>query len=467
MADLYLIYAREDFDFAKQLVNQLHQHWSVWWDYDLVGDFQQVIEAEMPRSKCVIVLWSESSRKKPSVRDEVRLAQENDKNIIGIKLDGNPPPYPYGQYSCVELSKEEQCEKQPGFQQLLTKVISVVPPTKPPARQLLLEKINATLPAVFLSVSSHETQLGPVDAIRALRIFNTKTILVSAYDFEKTRRTDELVNELSLFRGQGGIVILDSGNYEKSRVNDDTWTLEKFHEVLEMVPHDAAFSFDIMASCVDVDDATASIVDAVRRDSQFTNKPIFPIVHASQDEDGRYVPTSLIAIVRNVSKVLKSPLIAFPERELGDGLLQRVRCMLNIRASLNEFEYYQPVHLLGTGDPWSIAPLAAAGADSFDGLEWCRKVIDRQDHRLHHFHHFDFFSYQAELAESQITVAAIREGSLDYGGKVAFHNLDYFSELTRNLQSFAARGNLLTFLADILPKSVIQQIRREIKELSP
>jgi hypothetical protein len=36
------------------------------------------------------------------------------------------------------------------------------------------------------------------------------------------------------------------------------------------------------------------------------------------------------------------------------------------------------------GNPWSIAVLTAAGADSFDGLEWCRVTVDRRTAQLHH-----------------------------------------------------------------------------------
>jgi hypothetical protein len=85
-----------------------------------------------------------------------------------------------------------------------------------------------------------------------------------------------------------------------------------------------------------------------------------------------------------------------------------------IRDELDKLPFYQPLHILGTGNPWSIAVLAAAGADSFDGLEWCRVAVDRDTGRLNHFQHFDFFAYQARLADSPIALAAVDDEGVDW-----------------------------------------------------
>ena len=72
--------------------------------------------------------------------------------------------------------------------------------------------------------------------------------------------------------------------------------------------------------------------------------------------------------------------------------------MRKIREALNELYFYQPVHVLGTGNPASIALLAAAGADTFDGLEWSRYVADGETKNLHHFQHYDLFKWQDAFA---------------------------------------------------------------------
>ena len=73
MADLFLSYASEDLERVKPLVSALEkQGWSVWWDRELVAGprFDQVIEEEIAKAGCVVVVWSELSIKSSWVRDE-------------------------------------------------------------------------------------------------------------------------------------------------------------------------------------------------------------------------------------------------------------------------------------------------------------------------------------------------------------------------------------------------------------
>ncbi len=61
MADIFISYKREDFLLAKDLAEKLIElGWSVWWDRNIpVGKaYDQVIEEELAKSNCIIVLWS-------------------------------------------------------------------------------------------------------------------------------------------------------------------------------------------------------------------------------------------------------------------------------------------------------------------------------------------------------------------------------------------------------------------------
>ena len=70
MADIYIVYAREDHDAAKQLVDRLSPQWEIWWDDNLVGNFADVIEKEVPKAACILPLFSYSSRVKDTFTDE-------------------------------------------------------------------------------------------------------------------------------------------------------------------------------------------------------------------------------------------------------------------------------------------------------------------------------------------------------------------------------------------------------------
>ena len=141
--------------------------------------------------------------------------------------------------------------------------------------------------------------------------------------------------------------------------------------------NDLACAFDILSVPTDPERHLKALIAGFTRDATLTSAPIVPIVHSRRLKTGKYDLTRLPWLLCELAKDLHPLIISVPERELGDGLIERVRAMQWIRQELDALPFYQPIHLLGTGNPWSIAALAAAGADSFDGLEWCRVVVDR------------------------------------------------------------------------------------------
>jgi len=73
MSDIFISYASADREHARVLAQQLERlGWSVWWDRDIQAGktFAGVIESEIDRARCVIVLWSNASVGSRWVRDE-------------------------------------------------------------------------------------------------------------------------------------------------------------------------------------------------------------------------------------------------------------------------------------------------------------------------------------------------------------------------------------------------------------
>lgn len=465
MADVYLVYASENRGFAEKLHELLSPRWDVWWDDKIVGRFSDAIENEMPRARCAIPFWSSQSRGKDTFTDELRLAQKHSVELLPVRLDDSEPPYGYGAYSHCDLRGWSGEQDHKGLQQLLRRLGLVVPPRGKPKRPPSLASRRIPLPTLFLSVSSYETQLVPSDAVRALRVFGAPAILVSAFDAAAPRKSEPMLEALADYRAQGGFVLLDSGNYEASRRGSRRWKPEALRTALERTPHDWAFCFDVMRPSRLPTKAAEEIVKAVERDQALTSAPVLPIVHAPRDEHNNYMGKAIPGVIRDIAERLQPPLIAIPERELGPGLIARAVAVQAIRAELDKLPFYQPIHLLGTGNPWSIAILAAAGADTFDGLEWCRVAVDRSTDRLHHYQHFDFFTYQTELADSLIARAALEDTGVDFTGKVAFHNLDYFAGFLSGLREAIAEGSLEAFLVGLLGKDNAAQLKRQVKGL--
>jgi queuine/archaeosine tRNA-ribosyltransferase len=464
MADIYIVYGSENVELAEKLVELLSQQWKdVWWDKKIVGKFRKIIEKVLPGTGCVIAINSALSRDKDTYAEELRLADKHNIDILPILLDDAELPYPFGAYSYVDMKGWSGETDHRGFIELKSKLALIVPPKQKPQRHPSIAGGKIYLPNLFMSVSSFETQLTPLEAVRALRIFQVPTILVSAFDLVKRNRKDpvKLIDEIVKYKNDGGFVLIDSGHYEKSRLSSKNWNQTKLKEALACVPHDWTFCFDVMKPDHNIENAVMQIVDAVTRNKEFTPFPVLPIIHAPKIKPIGHQLENIPRIVRRISEILKPPLIAIPERELGAGLIARAIMVQKIRKELSYLPYYQPLHILGTGNPWSLAVLTAAGADTFDGLEWCRMAVDRDKNRLHHFQHYDFFKYQTEYADSSIARNAYYDPGVDFAGKVAFHNLDYFTYYINMLREYAD-DKMEAFFLRITDTDTTDQIKNEI-----
>jgi queuine/archaeosine tRNA-ribosyltransferase len=467
MADICIIYAREDHAIAQKLYDLLSQQWDVWWDEKIVGDFAKVIEIEIPRSGCVVPLFSKNSREKGTVTDEIRLGEKNSRKILPVQLDNSDAPLGFGYLSKIDMCDWSGGVDHSGFKLLQQKISSVVLPKNKPQRPEVIANGKVRLPAVFMSVSSHETQLAPPHAVWALRVYGEPTILVSAYDLvdRRTIKTQAMLKELKKIREKGGFVLVDSGRYEASRLANNSWRTKHLRDVLAYTPHDWAFCFDVMKPNHDPELAISELIMRTERNRKYTSFPVLPIVHTPKLKQGGYNLKYIPQVVFEVSKKLQPPLIAIPERELGAGLISRAKTIQLIRKELNRLPSYQPLHILGTGNPWTIPIFAAAGADTFDGLEWCRMAVDRSTHRLHHFQHFDFFTNQRSAAVSTITRAFLESEELDFVGKVAFHNLDYYTEFVKDMRQYFKEDNIEAFVTGIMGGHITKQLKQSVPNL--
>ncbi len=105
--------------------------------------------------------------------------------------------------------------------------------------------------------------------------------------------------------------------------------------------------------------------------------------------------------------------------------------MRGIRNALDDSGYYCPIHVLGTGHPFTLVALTLSGADSFDGLEWCQTVVDFASGQLGHFQHWDLYAATSPLRETR---------GLPYAQKVLAHNLVFYAELMQALRNFIQLG---------------------------
>lgn len=305
--------------------------------------------------------------------------------------------------------------------------------------------IELSFPVFFPSVSSVKTALPLLDYVRllsALRAINGQ-FLVSAFDLAHSGEVDQqtLREVLGCARNPGTVVMMDSGNYESYwKGAKDRWSQTDFHSVLRSFPCSLAFGFDAQDPPHDQNDHVQLIIDRFDRDQAAGGEvSIVPIIHGT----AQLLP-DLCAKVARISGAL---MIAVPERRLGDGVFERAQTVKAIRESLDAQGQYVGLHLLGTGNPISIALYSIAGADSFDGLEWCQTVVDYESGLLFHLSQADFFKGQSRWGD----------GDLPFQAFVLAHNLEFYADWLSRLRQAIHAGEGIAFARSNFPQRSFNQ----------
>ena len=105
MAKIFLSYAREDVDAAKQLAGCIasagHE---VWWDRHIQGGsrFTDEIDRALKDAEAVIVLWSDASVSSAWVQDEAAEGRDSGR-LVPVVLGGCRPPLGFRQFHTIAL----------------------------------------------------------------------------------------------------------------------------------------------------------------------------------------------------------------------------------------------------------------------------------------------------------------------------------------------------------------------------
>ncbi len=307
------------------------------------------------------------------------------------------------------------------------------------------------IPCFFPSISCIKTNLGVLEYLRTLKAVGHPLFLISSYDVYNSsgRKSASIRNALKESVEEGKAVILDSGNYESYWIKDAEWTRAKYWSCLSSCHYGFAFHFDKRLQKIrrgTVQSITNEIEHSVLKDQKKAKiGTILPIIHAPSE--------ILPEIAAQVAVRLNPVMIAMPERELGNGLIERSLTVARVRKLLNQLGRYYPMHLLGTGNPLSILIYVMSGADSFDGLEWCQTTVNFENGLLYHFHQREFFSKQSKFGSLNIP----------YVQATLAHNLEFYRIWMKKIQD--SLPNVSDLARAYFPKEFFETLKEKLAQV--
>lgn len=314
-------------------------------------------------------------------------------------------------------------------------------------KEILLGNVRLPSPIFFPSISTIKTALTPAQYLATLHSLRDlkKQFLISAFDLSRSNDGDELAKLLTSAQADGATVLMDSGNYESYwKDEQEDWHQSDFHDVLQRFTCSFAFGFDEQNPPVDEDTHVKLVVGRWRLDQSAAGKRVIvPIVHGTAE--------TLRNLCPRIAHETGVPMIAVAERRLGDGVFERTRSVGAIRQNLDGIGRYVGLHLLGTGNPISIALYSWAGADSFDGLEWCQTVVDHDSGLLYHLSQADFFRQQTVWGDEYIS----------FHPRTLAHNLTFYSDWVQRLRQAIYDGRAVDFCRFNFPPRIFRQCASE------
>ncbi|HVY89499.1 MAG TPA: toll/interleukin-1 receptor domain-containing protein [Hyphomonadaceae bacterium] len=185
MAQIFLSYSHRDEAFARSVVDGLSaEGYSLWWDRVLKSgeDFSMQAEKELDASKCVVVVWTSTSRNSLWVRAEANAALEGAK-LIQVLGEPTKPPLPFTMLHFLDLTRWRGDRRSEDWRALSHSCHSLLAGEKPVdqapavrssapslfgpmvaigAGSIGLVAISATLAGLMASASSGAATLGPV-----------------------------------------------------------------------------------------------------------------------------------------------------------------------------------------------------------------------------------------------------------------------------------------------------------------
>jgi hypothetical protein len=175
VADVFLSYAHPDKTRAEQLAHALMQAGkSVWWEGRLEAgaSFQDAIQGELERAKCVIVLWSRDSVRSDWLRNEVTTAHERGVLVPVLTQGDAKLPLDFGHVQALDLSRWTGDLESPEFLALLENVNRIVRASLLPGARPIPFAPSNTFPGSQNIVDSAEpTNVSRSEAERRRSIF--------------------------------------------------------------------------------------------------------------------------------------------------------------------------------------------------------------------------------------------------------------------------------------------------------
>lgn len=303
-------------------------------------------------------------------------------------------------------------------------------------------------PAYFPAISSASTRLRLEPLIETSVESGYPRLLISAYDLyklsdEKLKRINQ---KLAKFISSNNFLFIDSGTFESYWMNDPNWSFPRYRKIIKKCFGDIFAGYDEVPKFNEkVTEIYRKVYDYTSASWKFTStNHCITICHGNG-------PKQICQVVKKLTN--EEPdfckMIAIAERDCGKTIEERIAIIREVRSLLDQKSEESVLHILGCGNPLSIALFVLAGADTFDSVDWSRWLIDRTNLK---------FTDKVHQSLIECNCAACTNPTFEPTLKVLYHNLIFYQEFVNNLRESIIEKNEMSFLENFVDRKTISKI---------
>ena len=314
--------------------------------------------------------------------------------------------------------------------------------------QILVNGKNLVLPTYFPAISSAETRYMLEPLLQTILTTNYPRILISAYDLHhlipsRHKHVSKIISDYS----KKNFIFLDSGTFESYWLSDHRWTFSKYKIQIKNVNSDFYTSFDSVPTIdKNYDEIEKETVSNIKKSKNLGKSNVCIGVCHGQ------TPSQLIKLIKKIINSNFQPqMLAIPERDCGKTIADKIKTVQAIRQLADQASSKILLHVLGLGNPLTMALLTFSGANSFDSVDWSRWIVDRRTLQ---------FTDLANLFLTGCSCKACKATKIDFTLRAMFHNLLFYQEFVQGLQKTIIDKEEKRYLKQILAKDGFSRLKR-------
>lgn len=261
---------------------------------------------------------------------------------------------------------------------------------------------------------------------------------------DKKKLTGEIANYVRSI----GFIMIDSGVFESYWKDNKKWDFKSYASALTKLDSDFYFSYDILPRTQSDAKYFRSTSNYAVRSTKLKKKEYcIPILHNS-------TPKKLVLFVQKFLREHPDlcDIIAVPERECGNNISERANTIASIRNILNKNGLENSLlHILGCGNPLSMAVYSYCGADTFDSVDWNKVLIEPVDLRIYDIAQVELLKCKCEICQK------MQNNPLP---RALLHNLLFYQNYVLQLQKMIRENTMRDFLLEFLGSENLEKIEK-------